>query len=344
MRRPARFAVVLGALALMAGACGSSDDSSDSSDAGAEGTVAVEVDGTAVGSLPDSVSESATAPSTDHSGDGTVDGAGRRIIPLDGDVAEIVFALGFGDEVVAADLSATYPPEVDDLPKFGFARALNAEPILAFEPTIVIGTDTAGPADTIEQIERVGVPVTIIEREFSPNGPADKIRSVAAALGVPDAGESLATDVQAQIDDATVDESAYDAPMRVVAIYLRGAQIQFVLGAGSGIDWIIDAAGAIDIADELGVVETSAITAEAILASAPDAIIVPEGGLASAGGMDELLAVPGIAETPAGRSGAIFAYDDQLMLGNGPRTGEFLARLVEDLRALDRTRSETQDS
>ena len=33
-----------------------------------------------------------------------------RIIPLDGDVAEIVFALGMGDHVVATDLSATYPP------------------------------------------------------------------------------------------------------------------------------------------------------------------------------------------------------------------------------------------
>ena len=41
----------------------------------------------------------------------------ERIIPLDGDVAEVVFALGLGDNVVATDLSATYPPEADALPE-----------------------------------------------------------------------------------------------------------------------------------------------------------------------------------------------------------------------------------
>ncbi len=64
-----------------------------------------------------------------------------RIIPLDGDVAEIVFALGMGDHVVATDLSATYPPEADALPQIGYQRALDAEPILEFEPTLLIGTD-----------------------------------------------------------------------------------------------------------------------------------------------------------------------------------------------------------
>lgn len=279
---------------------------------------------------------------------GSADGGGasvdaRRIIPLDGDVAEIIFALGLGDDVVATDLSATYPDAAADLPKIGFERALNAEPILDHEPTIVIGTDAAGPADTISQIERVGVSVTIIEREYSASGPASKIRQVADALGVSDAGDALASDVQQQIADATVDASAYVAPMRVVALYLRGADIQFVLGSGSGLHWIIEAAGATDIAEGLGVTETSPITAEAIIAAAPDAIIVPQGGLESAGGLDALLAVPGIAETPAGRNRAVLAYDDQLMLGNGPRTGRFLEQLVTDLRAVDAARSPTTD-
>ena len=60
--------------------------------------------------------------------------ATERIIPLDGDIAEIVFALGLGEHVVATDLSATYPPEADALPQIGYQRALSAEPIVAFEP------------------------------------------------------------------------------------------------------------------------------------------------------------------------------------------------------------------
>ncbi len=46
----------------------------------------------------------------------------ERIIPLDGDVAEVVFALGLGDRVVATDLSATFPPEADALPQIGYQR------------------------------------------------------------------------------------------------------------------------------------------------------------------------------------------------------------------------------
>lgn len=258
-----------------------------------------------------------------------------RIVPLGGDVAEIVYALGLGGNVVATDLSATYPAEVDDLPKIGFERALNAEPILDVEPTVVVATDAAGPSSTIDELERVGVEVTVVDRVFTPTGPADKIRQVAAALGADDAGAQLAADVQAEIDEATVDASVYSRPIRVLALYVRGTDLQFVLGAGSATHWLIEAAGATDVADDLGVEETVPITIEAILEAAPDVIVVPESGLESAGGLDALMAVPGIAETPAGRSGAILAYDDQLLLGNGPRTGRFLAQLVADLHAFD---------
>ncbi|MEL6893909.1 MAG: hypothetical protein AAFP84_20130, partial [Actinomycetota bacterium] len=57
----------------------------------------------------------------------------ERIIPADGDLAEIVFALGLGDRVVATDLSATFPAEADAKPEIGYQRALSPEPILQFE-------------------------------------------------------------------------------------------------------------------------------------------------------------------------------------------------------------------
>ncbi|MFT6763970.1 MAG: iron complex transport system substrate-binding protein, partial [Candidatus Aldehydirespiratoraceae bacterium] len=36
-------------------------------------------------------------------------------------------------------------------------------------------------------------------------------------------------------------------------------------GEGSGVDWLIDAAGGIDIADELGVINNAPINAEELL-------------------------------------------------------------------------------
>jgi iron complex transport system substrate-binding protein len=262
-----------------------------------------------------------------------------RIIPLDGDVAEVVFALGLGDRVVATDLSATYPPEADALPQIGYQRALSAEPILAFEPTVVIGTDVAGPPEAIEQLERVGVPVAIVPTPSGAGGPAAKIRAVAEVLGVRGAGERLAGEVDAAIAAATPDDPASSpaAGLRVAMLYVRGSAVQLLFGEGTGIDWIVEATGASDVADELGIVDTAQVTAEALAAAAPDVLLVTEDGLASVGGLDALVALPTIAGTPAAEHRSVLAYDAQLMLGNGPRTGEFLATLIDDLGEL-RTR------
>jgi iron complex transport system substrate-binding protein len=81
----------------------------------------------------------------------------------------------------------------------------------------------------------------------------------------------------------------------------------------------------------MGIVETADITAEALIAAAPDVLLVTEDGLASVGGLDGLVALPSLAATPAAQHRAVLAYDAQLMLGNGPRTGDFLAQLMLDL-------------
>lgn len=256
----------------------------------------------------------------------------ERVIPLDGDVAEVVFALGMGEHVVATDLSATYPPEADALPQIGYQRALSTEPILAFEPTLLIATDLAGPPATIDELERIGIPLVIVPDDPTSSGPAAKIRAVADALGVPDRGEQLATRVQQDIDDAIAAHGRSGESPRVIALYVRGGNTQLVLGEEYAIHWLVEAAGGDDVSAELGVIGSAPITDEAILAAAPDVIVVPSSGLESAGGIDGLLdTIPALAETPAGRARAVLAYDDQLMLGNGPRSGEFLRTLITDL-------------
>ena len=294
-------------------------------------------------SLSPSPSPSASATSTD-TGPGLrvfVDERGvsvevastERIIPLDGDVAEIVFALGMGDRVVATDLSATYPPEADALPQIGYQRALNTEPILEFDPTLVIGTDIAGPPAVIDELERVGVAVAIVPTPDDATGPATKIRAIAELLGVAERGEELAAIVEREI--AAVAPLAPDSPevppLRVAMLYLRGESTQLIFGEGTSIDWLIEATGSVNVAIEMGVVDTADISAEALIVAAPDVLIVTEDGLASVGGIEGLLSMPAIAGTPAAAHRAVLAYDTQLMLGNGPRTGEFLANLVANL-------------
>lgn len=254
-----------------------------------------------------------------------------RIIPVDGDLAEIVFALGLGHQVVAVDLSATFPPEVEALPQIGYQRALSTEPIAAFEPTIVLATDLAQPEETLDELRTIGIEVFVIERDMTLDGPAAKIRAVANALGVPDEGEELARQVQAEIDavrDAAA--SVVDRP-RVAALYLRGEAVQLLFGAGSGVDAILDGVGAVDVGSDLGVDETAPISAEALVVARPDVVLVADRGLDSVGGIDGLLTVPGVAGTPAGDDRYVLVHEDQKLFGLGPRTGELMRALLAEL-------------
>src|SRR5690606_31859571 len=54
-----------------------------------------------------------------------------RILSIGGDTTEIVYALGFGSNVVAVDTSSQFPPEVLAKKKVGYMRALSTEGVLS---------------------------------------------------------------------------------------------------------------------------------------------------------------------------------------------------------------------
>jgi iron complex transport system substrate-binding protein len=316
------------------GGAAASPDTTDPRSAGDTGPSSTTTEGTTDSTttvpLPE---ESPVLPVslTDSTGTAVTIESVERIVPVDGDLAEVVFALGLGDNVVATDLSATYPPEVDRVPDIGYQRALNAEPIASVEPTVVLATDLAGPPEALEQLRALGIDVVVIEREFTLDGPARKVMAVAEALGVPERGRALVATMQSEIDAAVAAAAGVAERPRVLVLYLRGELTQLIFGSGTGVDVTVAAAGAVDVAAELGVEDTRPLSAEAIVAAAPDVFVVTTRGLASVGGIEGFLALPGIAETPAGRSGSVLAYEDQYLLGLGPRYGQLLVELTADL-------------
>ena len=204
----------------------------------------------------------------------------ERIIPLDGSVAEVVFALNLGANVVATDRSATWPPEASELPQIGYQRSLLAEPIAGFTPTVLIGTEIAGPEKTLDDLRRLGYPVVIVPSEANMQGPAEKIRAVAEALGVPNRGEELATQMEKTIVSNTQVFDEDNAPI-VAALYIRGTGTQLVLGRNSATHWLINAAGGKNVADILDIDQYKTITAESLLRAEPDILLVPSAGLDS---------------------------------------------------------------
>ena len=255
-----------------------------------------------------------------------------RIVVLNGDLTEVVFALDLGAHVVAVDLSATYPPEAAALPKIGYQRRLSAEGILALQPTVVIGSTRAGPPEVIEQIRGTGVPVVILEAVSTLAGAAAKIRGVAHALGVRTRGEALATQLEAQVADARALAAKVEAEERPTAVflYLRGMDSLFMGGRADLSHELFEASGAVSGGAVAGIrAPFVPLTAEALVAANPDCIVVFTSGLQSVGGREGLLRLPGVAQTSAAAEECILDFDGQYLAGGGPRTGAVLMDLLK---------------
>jgi iron complex transport system substrate-binding protein len=264
----------------------------------------------------------------------TTVGDTSRIVSLTGDITEIIFELGVGESVVAVDITTTFPPEAEELKSsgnnVGFGQALAAESVLRYEPTLVLGDESIAPTETIEQLRDAGVPVIILEYQTTLPGVEEKISQVAAILGVPEAGEELARRVMLQVAAAQERAAQADSQPRVAYLYTRGPSVLLLFGQGIPTQAMIEGAGAIDVGAALGD-GAIPLTPEALISAMPDVIVFPESGVEGLGGIEALLEIPGVAETPAGQNRAFLAYDEAYFFNLGPRAGIALDEFVDDL-------------
>ncbi len=275
-------------------------------------------------------------PVTVASADGeqvTVDSA-ERIVPLTGAVNEIVFTLGLGEHVVARDITATFE-QAEKLPTVTRGHDVSAESVLALRPTVVLAETTTGPAEAMQQIRDAGIPVVVFDPAKSLEDVGERIAAVAEALGVPQAGRQLTERTERRI--AAVQQSIPrredgEKP-RVAFLYLRGsASVYLIGGAESGAGSLLEAAGAVDAGAASGLrKDFTAITPEALAEAQPDVILVMSEGLASVNGVDGLVEIPGVAQTPAGMDRRVVSIPDGVLLSYGPRTDEVLKSLVDQL-------------
>lgn len=264
------------------------------------------------------------APSATH-------GLDERIVSLGASVTETLFALGAGDLLVGRDAASMYPGKARRLPDVGYGQSLNVEGILALRPTLVIGVDIETRARIYDQLRATGVRVVSIPDEPTLEGVRAKIRAIAGAVGREHAGEALVASLDNDIAqlEARIAERSSGSRVRALFLYLRGRQVTYVCGRGSAAANMLELAGAVDAAT--GIQECQAMTAESVVAAQPDAIVVYTRGLDSVGGVEGLLTLPAVAQTPAGRAPRIVALDDLYLGSFGPRT----ARAALDLhRAL----------
>jgi iron complex transport system substrate-binding protein len=226
--------------------------------------------------------------------------------------------MGLGDHLVGRDIASTFP-EVAKVPVVAMGHQVSAEKVLATSPTIVIVDASTGPKSALQQIASTGVSVVVIPEAWTVTTAHDRMLALGKAVGAEDVARGLLQDIP---------KFSIAPSPRVIFLYLRGPSSIYLLGGkGSGADQVITLAGGLDAGAVLSDKPFAPITAETIAQANPDLILVMTKGLESVGGVKGLIALPGVAQTSAGKNRRVVAVDDSLLLSFGPRLPDLVKQI-----------------
>lgn len=274
---------------------------------------------------------------TDNRGKQVTISKADRILALDlsGTLATTVWALGLGDRIVGRDIS-TGIPELQDRPLVTQnGHQLNAEAILNLRPDLVISNYGIGPLEVQLQLEQSGIPLLILGNNSSLSGIGPNVKEVANAFGLPELGDQLAAQIDANFATAKarIAELAPADPaqrIRMAFLYMRGnAGVYTWFGKGSGADELISALNGEDVVTEAGISANRPLNAEAVVAAQPEMFLMMTHGLDSVGGVDGLKKIAGIGDTQAGQTNCVVDMIDYQILSFGPMYPATLTALAE---------------
>lgn len=285
--------------------------------------------------VPSSANLTPVLPVTVVSDDGeqvTVKDASRIVAGGD-DVIAVIEALGMGAQVYAAPLRSATDAGRKAPKQFLFNRTTGVEGVLSLEGTLFLGNSLRRHTELAKKLRGAGEAAVVID-DLQPA--PDKLRKVAAALGVAAAGDALAAQVQAQLDEAARIAAASKVHPRVIHLSATGAGgAPTVAGADSASGKLIALAGGVNIGTEAGVANYSALSNEGVVAAAPEVILVTENDLQLFGGEAGLWkAYPTLKQTPAGAANRVWVMPDVQLKAASVGSGSGALALAKALAAL----------
>lgn len=255
-----------------------------------------------------------------------------RLLSIGGDTTEILYALGFGDKVVAVDTSSQFPPEVLSKKKVGYMRALSTEGVLSTGATLILASWHAGPPEVVRALRGSSVPLVILPESEGPASLIEKVRLVGKALDAEEKAHELASQLQSQFDALAADRDKISEPVRALLVLSVSSGRALVGGKHTTADVMLKLAGATNAANSLNGYRP--VSDEALIEMAPQVIIAaqrsPQEKVA-----EDIAALPGFKAIGVGEKVPIITMDASYLLGFGPRApqaaGELMAQLYPQL-------------
>jgi iron complex transport system substrate-binding protein len=246
----------------------------------------------------------------------------RRVIPLYGAFAEMLYAVGAGAQVAARTQADRIPPEIERLPSVGTHMRPNVELIIGLKPDLVV--QSASRREAIPEMDRLreaGIPVAV----FSPASIEDiflTMMRLGSLTGNEDSAAGVVQQLRRRLDEVRGKVAAVPNPRSV--FFETRAEPLTTAGEGSIVHRIIEAAGARNaVSSERGIVQ---FNFEALLLADPDVYVVQKGPMNRSPIPPEKR--PHFGRLRSVREGRVIFVDELMMSRPGPRSVDAVEELA----------------
>lgn len=227
----------------------------------------------ACGANAPSASGSGTLSMVDPSGaEITVPEKSDSIVVLAPSIAETVVALGYGDKIVAYDISSVGLEGLPtDVPVFDLMEP-DMEQLMVLKPDLLLVTNLSLYDETnpYQQLIDAGVCVACIPTSDSIAGIQSDIAFIASVLGEKEKGDALISKMQAEIEEITVIAQGI-TEKKTVYFEISAAPYMYSFGKGVFLNEILELIGAENIlGDQEGWLS---VGEESVVAANPDVIL-----------------------------------------------------------------------
>lgn len=250
-----------------------------------------------------------------------LDQPAERIVVLAPHLAELVYAAGAGDRLVAAVEYCDFPPEVAQLPQVGNGMAISMERLLALQPDLILAWKGGTPVPLIQQLRDLKLPVVALQSR-SIESVASQMETIGRLAGTSQQARRAAREFRERLQ--VFQQRSYEGEP-VAVFYQIWHQPLMSISPEHSISYALRLCGGRNIITEMPT-EAATVSLETVLLANPEIILASGAGAGYPAWLDEWKKWP---ELRAVQGGHLYAIDPDLMNRPGPRLLDGLERLCE---------------
>lgn len=194
-----------------------------------------------------------------------------RIITLAPNLAELVFAAGAGERLIAVVEYSNFPAQVTQIPRIGNAFRIDLERIIELEPDLVIGWKSGNPQTALQKLEQLGITVWQIEIT-RPDEIAGVVENISHAAGTQTVGQAIARQLRSKLADLK-QKNAGKSPVNY--FYQIAPRPLYTINGQHIISRSLAVCGGLNIFSDLPALAPQ-ISRESVILANPQAMIAPE--------------------------------------------------------------------